>query len=485
MTVDFWTFSKRKNSTARPSGNPAYTFNCVLKDASGILRPVLEIYQSAAFNPSALNYARIIAYGRYYFVTDWEWIVGRWEVTLQVDTLASYKVQIGNAEKYVLRSAKKRNPNVIDTFYPSEAWAVEEEFTGTFNWTRSITAGHFVLGVVNRSQHLGMPVTYYDISASNLRKLMQIMFPAESLEWETALTFANQALIKSIYDPLQFVVSCKWFPCPISVDAYEYVGFGNWDGNMLSENQSEWIVGNPVSNPANWSGYLQVINVPSDWLNRPARERTAPNCHVFLKCNPWGVIDIDPIDLTRAEAIRLEAYPDYISGDCRLDVYAQITASSHTLIYQSNAKIGVDIPLANTAQNVGSFLNSLAGAIGAVASSGASAAAAVVGTLQALGSVQDAASSLQPSLSRAGGVMSGMVNLDGMGLLKIRTNYFVDENNDEFGKPLMETCVLNTLAADGTQSGFIKCADAEISLAAFPEEADEVSNYLTGGFYYE
>ena len=479
MNVDFWTFAKKSNSTARPAANPAYTFSCTLKDASGVLRPVLEIYQSAAFNPSGLNYARIATYSRYYYVTDWQWILGRWECTLQVDVLATYKTQIGADSKYILRSSYARDINLIDTFYPSKTWAVDEEYTGSFNWTRSITAGHFVIGVVNRSQHLGMPVTYYDIAASEIRDLMQLMFPAEAGDWDDTLTLANQALIKSIYDPWQFVVSCKWFPCPVSADTYEYIGFGNWDGNHLTANSSDWIVGNPVSNPANWSGYLQTINLPSGWLSRPARERSTPYCHMFLKCNPWGVIELDPNDFTTATAVILEAYPDYISGDCRLDVYARISANQKVLVYQSNAKIGVDIPLANTAQNVSGFLTSLAGVVGAVASSGASTAAAVMGTLEAVGGLHDAASAMAPTMSRAGGVMSGMINLDGEGLLRIRTNYFAGESNSEFGRPLCDVRQISAIP------GYIKCGEGHMDLAAFQEEVQEIEDFLTGGFFYE
>ena len=479
MTVNFWSFTKKSNSTARPSATPAQSLDCKLKDQSGVLRPVLEV--AGISNPSALNYAQIPTYGRYYYVTDWTYYRGIWEASLQVDAMATYKNVIGSESKYVLRSAHARDINLVDDLYPSLTWAVDEEYTGTFNWSRSITAGHFVVGIVNRSQHLGMPVTYYDIAPSEIRDLMELMLPQPVTSWTASLDYTNQALIRAIYDPMQFVVSCKWFPCPITADQYEYVGFGNWDGNFLSDVQSERIVGNPVSNPANWQGYLQTINLPSGWLSRPGRERSAPYCHMFLKINPWGVIELDPNDFTTATTLRLEAYPDYISGDCRLDVYAQVTSNQKHLIYQSNAKIGVDIPLANTAQNVGTFLTSLAGTVGSIAaaatSEGLSAAAASL--VSAAGGALDAAQATAPTMTRSGGIMSGMVNLDGEGLLRIRTQYFAGESNAEFGRPLFDVRQLSTLP------GYIKCADGHLDVAAYPEETAEIENYLTGGFFYE
>lgn len=484
MTVNFWAFTKKSNSTARPSATPAQSLDCKLKDQSGVLRPVLEV--AGISNPSALNYAQIPAYGRYYYIMDWVYYRGIWEASLQVDALATYKMVIGSESKYVLRSATAHDNNIIDDLYPSKTWAIDEEYTGSFSWTSSITAGHFVVGILNRSQHLGCPVTYYDIAASQLRTMMALMLPQPATTWGAALDYTNQALIRAIYDPLQFVTSCKWFPCPITTDTFEYVGFGNWDGDFLADQQQTYITGNPVANPANWQGYQQTITLPSGWLSRPARERSAPYCHIFLKINPWGVVELDPNDLTTASALELDAYPDYISGDCRLEVYAKITNSLKTLIYQSNAKIAVDIPLANTAQNVGTFLTSLAGVIGSVASAATGdGVGAVLGTLGAAGNALDAAQAMAPTMSRAGGILNGMVNIDGIGLLRIRTQYFAGESNAEFGKPLCDVRQLSTLGADATSSGYIKCADGHLDVAAYPEETAEIENYLTGGFFYE
>ena len=193
MTVNFWSFTKKSNSTARPSATPAQSLDCKLKDQSGVLRPVLEV--AGISNPSALNYAQIPTYGRYYYVTDWTYYRGIWEASLQVDAMATYKNVIGSESKYVLRSAHARDINLVDDLYPSLTWAVDEEYTGTFNWSRSITAGHFVVGIVNRSQHLGMPVTYYDIAPSEIRDLMELMLPQPVTSWKASLDYTNQALI--------------------------------------------------------------------------------------------------------------------------------------------------------------------------------------------------------------------------------------------------------------------------------------------------
>ena len=58
LTVNFWTTSKKENSTAIPTGNPTRSFACELKSDSGILSPVLEIGLPMSENPAAWNYAQ-------------------------------------------------------------------------------------------------------------------------------------------------------------------------------------------------------------------------------------------------------------------------------------------------------------------------------------------------------------------------------------------------------------------------------------------
>ena len=115
LAVNFYTFSKRINSTARPS-TPELSVQAVLKDNSGVSEPVLEINMTN--NPGNLNYAYIPQFSRYYYVNDWVWILGRWEVSLSVDVLATFRPTIGSTNKFVLRSAYEQNKAINDIFYP-------------------------------------------------------------------------------------------------------------------------------------------------------------------------------------------------------------------------------------------------------------------------------------------------------------------------------------------------------------------------------
>ena len=68
-------------------------FSCLLKDATSILKPVIEV--SSSSNLSGFNYMYIADFGRYYFIDD---IVSthnnRWTISAHVDVLETYKTQI-------------------------------------------------------------------------------------------------------------------------------------------------------------------------------------------------------------------------------------------------------------------------------------------------------------------------------------------------------------------------------------------------------
>ena len=484
MTVDFWTFSKRKNSTARPSGNPACTFNCVLKDASGILRPVLEIYQSAAFNPSALNYARIAAYGRYYYASEWEWIVGRWEVTLQVDAMASYRTEIGNSEKYVLRSAKAHTPSAVDTLYPALAWEPAYYYdTDTFNFSRSFDYGVYILGIANRASDGIGAVTYYALGSSTIRRLVEYMLP-QVADWLQSFTAFTDVMYRSIYNPFDYIKSCRWFPVSYTPStSLEYLMFGNY---LANEDGNEIYARRLDDDVRNWYSDSRILDLPTGWLSLEGKYRTPPYAHLYIVANPWGVIELNPLDFTDSNRIKCYVFADFISGDGILKIY-KVLGNNEYFVTQKTAKISVDVNLSQAsvdARGILGGIGSAAAGIGTMIATGG--ASAVAGAIMAGSGVSSAAASGVPSLSGSVGMsFDSAVAMEGQLMLVYQSTYFAQEDPNELGKPLLDTRVLSTLGADSNQSGYIKCADGDISLAAFPEEVDDVMNHLTGGFYYD
>lgn len=104
-TVHLYSFSKKINSTARPSGDGT-TFSCVLKNGTSLEKPVFVIqgYHLNAY--ASYNYMKFL--GKYFYIAD---IVSVHNnicevVAGELDVLATYKSEISAYEAYVTRTNK-------------------------------------------------------------------------------------------------------------------------------------------------------------------------------------------------------------------------------------------------------------------------------------------------------------------------------------------------------------------------------------------
>ena len=476
MTVNFWAFTKKSNSTARPLATPAQSLDCKLKDQSGVLRPVLEV--AGISNPSSLNYAQIPAYGRYYYVTDWTYYRGIWEASLQVDAMATYKLVIGSESKYVLRSSYASTPSAIDTLYPALAWAPNYYYdTASFNWARDFDYGVYILGVANRASDGIGAITYYAMGSSTIRRLVQYMMPALS-DWLDSFTGFTDVLYRSIYGPFDYIKSCRWFPISYTPStSLEIVTFGNY---MVNETGEE-IYARPLDDDIrDWYVDSRTLQLPASWLSLEGKYRAAPYAHIYLVINPWGVIELNPEDFTDSRTLKVYVYADFMSGDGILKVY-KVLGSSEYFITQKTARMSVDVNLSQTSVDARGLLAgagaAAAGIGGLIASGGSSVIAS--GALAGSG-VTSAAIASTPSLSGSlSTTFDAAVAMEGTATLIYQSTYFAQESNAEFGKPLLDVRQLSAIP------GYIKCADGHLDVAAYPEETAEIENYLTGGFFYE
>lgn len=467
LTVNFWSFSKKANSTAQPSGTPSRAVTCSLKSDSGILSPVLEIGLGMSFDPHSLNYAQIPAYSRYYYVTDWQWSQGLWLCSLEVDPLASYKSNIGSASKYILRAASDYDPDIVDNFYPAQEHVNVSWSNYSFPWYNNFSNGRFILGVINGS---GMSLTgtteYYILTAAELKDFMTYLFPQSLIDWQS-LNGMEESIYKSIYDPLQFIVSCKYFPFTLGgIETDVQISFGQFVSTKYAE---------PLGKPDTWPVFQHDYSLPTGWLSRDARDRSEPFCDIFFWLNPFGIIRLSTSDFTLTDTVRVRITPDMISGEATIQIFALIS-TSEVLVAQQTAMIGFDVNL--TAIN-----KDAASAAASIISGAAMAGAELAGgmpPISALTAAGDAYISLtRPSISHSSRGTPSIGMLDGSSRLYSRRHTFADSHVSEFGRPLYKVRTISSL------SGYVKCGDGDISLPAFPEESNAVSEFLKGGFYYE
>lgn len=462
VSVIFYKFSKKHNSTAIPSA-PLLTMQCSIKEESSVLTPTLQISLSlASTNPTIYNYCYIAAFSRYYWITDWTYISGYWEVSLRVDVLATYKTEIGNSSKYILRASSRNNPSVIDNFYP--ALNSETEIIDTYDFNFDVSSGDYVLGIVNRQDtNIGGMVSYYRVTETILQDLRTYMYPTASEAFEDITTLTGD-ILRAAVDPWQYIISCRKFPISIPSDAIQSrLRFGQWAAGNC--------VGWRLSALSSW-GVLTHDFTIQNWLNLDAKYRSYPNCHIYLHINPWGVIPLSPLDFTNSNTVRIKIKTDFITGESLLEVY-NVKAFVETLIAQRTALIGIDTHLSATTFDSVGILAGLGGVAAGIATGGAA------GIIAAGGSILSAADSAIPSMSASSGETGGFRAIEGVATLIVRYLNFAPDNNAEFGKPLCDTVQINTL------SGYIQCADGDIAVSAFDSELTELSEFLTSGFFYD
>ena len=204
VTVEFYTtFEKKTNSTKQPTGTAALTISGNLIKPCSILHPVIQIKRLAAdASPEAYVYADIPAFNRYYFVRDWIWMDGIWEVHMDCDVLASWKTDIGELSEYVLRTNSNTtdyNSFITDTMYPATTDYVMDETSLASAFTDDISTGCYIVGIISGgSSNAVGAISYYAMTSSQFGNLKQKLFSDDNLEIMGIINSGGQALVTDL-----------------------------------------------------------------------------------------------------------------------------------------------------------------------------------------------------------------------------------------------------------------------------------------------
>ena len=191
MTIDFYiNFDKRKNSTKQPEETlivEKQTVTGYLREPCSILNPVIDIQDiPVQNNPCVMTYAYIPLFYRYYWVKDWTWVNGLWQVSLEVDVLATYRTHIGATNAYIERCAGNADPTdnttdrdlaIIDRMYPATTDFYTSQVDVPITWNAaSIDDGCFVLGVFGGgSSNAGTAVDYWAMTKAQMASFMDYL----------------------------------------------------------------------------------------------------------------------------------------------------------------------------------------------------------------------------------------------------------------------------------------------------------------------
>lgn len=492
-------FKKRENSTLLPPASttavPRLTLTGTLKDPCSITAPIIE-FQTMTGSPHTYTYAHIPIFGRYYFVTDWKWETRLWTVYLKVDTLASYRTDIMNSYGYVERCAGTRSQadasydgSIIDTLYPTKTTQVIENTAINAPWTGwEEEDGTYVVGIIQQrvASTAGGAVTYYAMDDTEIFNLFyyllsdnfysSIGFPSVA----AAAQQLTQETAKALINPLQYIVSCMWFPClktKFNLRAATQIKIGPWPIN---------VTGQEISQRVSYREWVD-ITLPSHPQSATRGEylNFAPYTQHIFFAPPFGSFTIDPA-LILNHQVELMMTTDGITGICGLDVLTNINAVGQKQIYHADGMIGVPIPLAQVTtdrlRQITSGITGIASAVTGITSMAFGSPFGPLSLAHGISSLGDSVRASYPTV-QSSGVAGSFINSSRLGGLMegitSKFNLLVDEDSAEYGRPLCQVRQLGTL------TGFVKCTEATVDYAAFDEEKRIILNHLLTGFFMD
>lgn len=466
MQATFYQFAKRTNSTKRPSGGQEFGID--LKAPCNIIDPEIKI--ATQNDPTGYNYCYLPTFSRYYWVKNWTYADGLWDASLTVDTLASYRDQIGNSTEYVTRSSAQYDGTISDGLYPAtaEVRSVTSAFQGGFSET--ISGGFFVIGFIAKAANSIGAITYVVMTPGNAKKLSaKLLTDVSYLSIDNAEI--SDSLTKVLFNPYQYIVSCNYFPFDVAELTAHLPLVSNVDVGWWSIDIPCWILGADNNNLT--KSVSAGIPKHPQAASRGGYCNASPYTDYTIFLQPFGVIPLDASKLWGAATLSIQYTVDLFTGDSILRVFTD----TNQLVHETTAKLGVPIQLSNITFDVpsgGGLLQT-----GIAAAFGGLQAALSGGSFTDVGNgILNAAQATNADVASKGATGS-TIAFDSIPYMVARFKILVDDNNEDHGRPLCKRVQLSTIP------GFIMVDDPDIALNATAAEIDSVKSYLKNGFFYE
>lgn len=339
-------FTKRVNSTARPSNATARTFDCVLKQGTSMIAPTIILDMGLETAPTAYTYAYIPDFNRYYWVRDWVNVHPVWHCSLTCDVLASGRSEILAYNAYVLRSSGAEYEGQLN-----DATCVT--FTDPVTLKTRVELIHggssdshtYVLGVVADSdQNLAMSgtTTYYVLTQSEMDALRAFLMSDFETFAGSLGSYTDPNMVKLFFNPSDYIVSCVCVPIPLTVYGtltQTTIKLGWWDTGIVGYYlKSRTVVETvditvPYHPDYNRDG---VIHDDLQFLNYP------PYTTHYLFLPSFGQIAIPP-DLININdrRLRLTINHDCVTGVSMLIGTNAIGTGDVHYVFQASTQLGI------------------------------------------------------------------------------------------------------------------------------------------------
>ena len=440
-------FSKRKNSTKRPTGQGTEV-PCLLKSATTFQNPMF-ILQKPMNDMLQFNYAKWADH--YYFIDSTTSInAGQTEISCTEDVLATYKNEISNYTCFIERSSNQTTLANDTMYIPTNDWVLstrnvrhkEKIMTSTYSQ-------QYIIRVVSRTG-----VASYYINGKQLNNLLDYMY--------TESNFADvitDAITKLMFDPFKYIVDLKWIPFvdrAFNNSNVEAIQLGFWDSGVTAKRIDEDTV-------VNFS-YSFAFDNPL-YAITDFRYYSPSFSNYFIKLPFIGVVALNPYKID--ESVNALYQFDATSGLCNVFLQSKKVVFAS---YQFQLSVPVQIGYAST--NIAQLTTSAVSLVGA----------GLQGNIaQGISSGIEAGRSITaPEVSMLG-TIGNISNILNNQILEFNSYACTSINPDGASEGYAD----GTVRSISGLSGYIKCRNASIEISGFTGDQEAVNNYLNSGFYYE
>lgn len=474
--ADFFVLTKKRNSTLQPSGTGQYSLSVTLNDAdTSLLSPSLRL-RIPSDGILLCNYVHIIKFRRYYWIDDWTYNAdGTWTANCSIDVLASWKSNIISSPGYIGRAetASIQNAYALDTFYPSTNLHTTHRQTIDTGMSGSPTTGStFVIGVISKDNPNLGAVSYYAIQRDQLGTLMSNMMATAGgtvTDWSNVNAITGDVL-KTIVNPIQYIVSCKWFPFTIPNLIYNTaINLGGW---------STGATGAKIGSMQRLlEGDVTVASLPN-FPEYPPYARYTFISPIF------GSFELDGTILATNKRLHWRIDANIATGGAVLSVTSLREVGQdryHYELFRSASMLAVDIPLTQLGTNYVGLAKTAIGTVAGAAdwSSWITSPGSQVANI-ANGLIDAATMAISPSVQSTGGSINGFIFDVGMMYVQQVRYATVSQSDETFGKPVKR--YLSNLT---NITGFVQYDVSLFNAACTSTEKDQVISMLEGGVYIE
>ena len=451
-TINIYEFSKKVNSTKRPSGTHQ-TESCRLKNGCSIQHPVFIVEGLSLGGFQTSNY--LTFNGGYYFIDDIKAINNRvMEISCSMDTLATYKDYIGNYQCVIARCNDSSEYNLYDidnVFHPTNYVISNMEITESSGFSFNTNSTY--------------TLTYYGkegakaVNTGQFNSLNNNLFDNNTF-WDTI----NEIL----FDPSQYVKSLIHLPC--SLGGMESVSVKLGSADPIT------VVGYPINFglTANYTMLMPTISLDLSDLKQTSGFKYLTDYRSiddrFTKLSLWlpfvGSVHVPSSILSHNGTIDVKYRVDMVTGqgECVAVYNLGGTGSDdkEMILHKSNVNIGAEIPLGVSDSAWGSVLSNILNPV-------------------ELGKLAIEGLNPRHNYNMVGTAnTSAYIDIEHVKLLC--TQYDSDDVSayrETKGVPTNKELLIKNVG------GYIEVLNPSLEVPSRTGVADTINNYLESGFYYE